>query len=48
MAITGAPANDYDGTAQYGLTVNVSDRNNVNNSWSAVLYLHITQTSTEF
>jgi hypothetical protein len=48
MAITGTPANDYDGNSKYALTVNVSDRNNVNNLWSAVLYLHITQTSTEF
>jgi hypothetical protein len=48
MAITGITDNDYDGNAKYGLTVNVSDRNNVSNSWSAVLYLHITQTNTDF
>lgn len=48
MAITGAPANDYNGSPQFFLSVNVSDRNNVNNSWSAILYLHITQTAVDF
>ena len=43
FAITGATIAD-----QLCLSVNVSDRNNVNNSWSAVLYLHITSTDVTF
>ena len=43
FTITGATIAD-----QFCLSVNVSDRNNVNNSWSAVLYLHITSTDVTF
>jgi len=47
-SITGATIADEDGVNQFCLSVNVADRNNVNNSWSAILYLHITSTNTIF
>ena len=47
MAMTGATLVNFDGDEIYALSVNVADRNNVNNAWSAILYLHITETAIE-
>ena len=48
MAITTSAIDDLDGNPRCIISVNVSDRNNVSNAWSAILYLHITQTAIAF
>tara|TARA_R100000773_G_scaffold44600_1_gene46442 strand:- start:1348 stop:2223 length:876 start_codon:yes stop_codon:yes gene_type:complete len=48
FAITGATLPNDDGDNQFAISVNVSDRNNVNNSWSGIMYLHILSTNVNF
>ena len=45
FTLSGATITDEYGINRYALYVSVSDRNNVNNYWSAILYLHITSTT---
>ena len=47
-AITGVTLLNEDGDNQFAISVNVSDRNNVNNSWSGIMYLHILSTNVNF